>query len=312
MKLLRRFSTCTEFRHGSVVTIGNYDGVHLGHQALIELVCKESRQLGLPSCVMSFEPMPSEFFGRGTAPGRLCTWRERYEQIRLTGVEVLYLAPFSAAMANMTAQAFIDEVLIGALNVKLLYVGDDFRFGKGRSGDLQLLQAAAAELGFEVRQMPSLEVDHQRVSSSVIRDCLLAGDLERAARMLGRRYSMSGRVVRGKRLGNTLGFPTANIRPRRNSLPLAGIFAVRVYGAHSRGPVDGVANLGYRPTIGGGDALLEAHLFDFTGDLYGRRLDIEFLAKLRDEEHFASVELMVEQMHRDAAEARVILKKITC
>ncbi|NNF17091.1 MAG: bifunctional riboflavin kinase/FAD synthetase [Gammaproteobacteria bacterium] len=311
MRLLRRFDACAQLRAGSVVTIGNYDGVHLGHRALIALVCEESRRLGLPSCVMSFEPMPSEFFGqRGETPGRLSTWRERYEQIKLAGIDVLYLEPFSHSTANMTAEEFIEKVLVAALNVKLLYVGDDFQFGKGRKGDVRMLREAGQKYGFELHEMSSVQVDHQRVSSTAIREHLLAGDLDAAAQMLGRRYAMSGRVVHGQHLGATLGFPTANIRPRRNSLPLTGIFAVRVYGAHPAGPIDGVANLGYRPTVGGGEALLEAHLLDFHGDLYGRRLNVEFIAKLREEEHFATVELMVSQMHLDEAQARAALKKI--
>ncbi len=306
MKLLRRFSSCENLTGGSVVTIGNYDGVHLGHQALLSQVVDQSRRLSLPSCVMSFEPMPREFFGAADSPGRLSTWRERFQMLRLSGIDVLYLTPFSAAFAALTPAQFVRDVLVQKLHVKLLYVGDDFRFGKRRSGGIDELRQMSDTFGYQLAQLPSECVGGERVSSSLIRDSLLAGNLEKAARLLGRPYSMSGRVIHGQRLGRTLGFPTANIHPRRNSLPMSGIFAVRVSGGDLSN-ASGVANLGFRPTVGGGDALLEVNVFDFSGNLYGERLDVDFVAKLRDEEHFDSLDDMVVQMHVDAAEARAIL-----
>ncbi|MFK8028743.1 MAG: bifunctional riboflavin kinase/FAD synthetase [Gammaproteobacteria bacterium] len=306
MELIRRFASCTALTGGSVVTIGNYDGVHLGHRALLDNVTAQSKQLNLPSCVMSFEPMPSEFFGAAKSPGRLSTWRERYLQLKAAGIDVLFLTPFSQAIANLTPEQFVRDVLVNKLHVKLLYVGDDFRFGKGRAGGVDELRDMGERYDFSLAQLPSQCVGGERVSSSLIREALLDGRLERAAKLLGRPYSMSGRVIRGQQLGRTLGFPTANIHPRRNSLPMSGIFAIRVTGAGLR-DAPAVANLGFRPTVGGGDALLEAHVFDFDGDLYGHRLQVDFVAKLRDEEHFESLDEMVVQMDVDAAEARTIL-----
>ncbi len=305
--LIRRFSSCTSLERGSVVTIGNYDGVHLGHQALLEKVIEQSRDLNLPACVMSFEPMPREFFGADNSPGRLSTWRERYGLLKDAGVDVLYLTPFSHSIAGLSPEEFVTSVLVEKLHVKLLYVGDDFRFGKGRAGGVDELEQMGRLHGYELAQMPSRCVNDERVSSSLIRDALLSGSLARAAELLGRPYSMSGRVIRGQQLGRTLGFPTANIHPRRNSLPMSGIFAVRASGGALDGTRAGVANLGFRPTVGGGEALLEVHLFDYSGDLYGQWLNVDFVEKLRDEEHFSSLDDMVVQMHDDAAKARVIL-----
>ncbi len=307
MKLIRRFTSCDTLAQGSVVTIGNYDGVHLGHAALLNQVKAQSTRLELPACVMSFEPMPREFFDPAGSPGRLCTWRERFELLRDLGMDVLYLTPFSRAIASLTPEAFVQEILVNRLHVKLLYVGDDFRFGKGRSGGIRELRDMGQRFGYDVAQLPSECLDGDRVSSSLIRTALLAGDLDTAARFLGRPYSMSGRVISGQRLGRTLGYPTANIHPRRHSLPMSGIFAVRASGAALEGRMPGVANLGFRPTVGGGEALLEVHVFDFDGDLYGQRLQVDFVAKLRDEEHFASLDEMVVQMHADSARAREVL-----
>jgi len=251
--------------------------------------------------------MPREFFGADNSPGRLCTWRERYALLKDAGVDVLYLTPFSAAIAGLSPQDFVQSVLVDKLHVKLLYVGDDFRFGKGRAGGVDELRDMGRRLGYQLAQLPSELVENERVSSSSIREALLAGDLTQASRLLGRPYSMSGRVIRGQQLGRTLGFATANIHPRRNSLPMSGIFAVRASGSALNGVQAGVANLGFRPTVGGGDALLEVHVFDYSGDLYGQQLHVDFVAKLRDEEHFASVDEMVVQMHHDAARARAIL-----
>lgn len=308
MILHRRFDNCPELAAGSVVTIGNYDGVHRGHQALLQLVCKEATRRNLASCVMTFDPMPNEFFQPEVGPGRLTTWRERYLAIAREGMDVMYQVPFDRDFANLSVQEFVVDVLLVKLNVKVLYVGDDFRFGRQRAGGVAELREFGQEFNFDVEQMASQRVDQNRISSSAIREALLASKLEHAQTLLGRPYSMSGRVVHGQKLGRTLGFPTANIRPRRNSLPMTGIFAVRARGAALEGIVDGVANLGFRPTVGGGDALLEVHLFDYDGDLYGTRLDIDFVEKLREEEHFADLDLMVEQMHRDATNARAILE----
>ncbi|MEM7084063.1 MAG: bifunctional riboflavin kinase/FAD synthetase [Pseudomonadota bacterium] len=309
MKLLRRFQQCPELADGAVVTIGNYDGVHRGHQALLQRVVEEGRSRALRTCVMSFEPMPREFFGRAPSPGRLTTWRERFEYIRQAQIDVLYLTPFSHAIAGLSPDDFVTDILVKKLHVKLLYVGDDFRFGKKRAGDIDTLRGLGRQLGFEVAQLPSECLNGERVSSSLIRDALLAGDVPRAERLLGRPFAMSGRVIRGKRLGRELGFPTANIHPRRNSLPMSGIFAVRAsWEGQSR---LGVANLGFRPTVGGGDALLEVHVFDFNGDLYGKRLTVEFVGKLRDEEHFESLDEMVVQMHQDVADARALLAALS-
>jgi riboflavin kinase/FMN adenylyltransferase len=292
---------------GCVATIGTFDGVHLGHQRIFERVLAVARERGLPALAFSFEPTPAEFFARGRPPGRLTRFREKFPVLAGLGLDVLFCPPFDARMESMEPAEFIERLLVETLGVRHLVVGDDFRFARGRRGSIDDLQAAGPARGFGVEQVGSVVVGGQRVSSTEIRRALQSGELERARRLLGRWYRMTGRVVGGQRLGSRLGFPTANVRLGRRSSPLAGVFAVRVCGL-AEGELDGVANLGTRPTVqGAGAPLLEVHIFDFDRAIYGDYISVDFVAKLRDEERFPDLGTMTEQMHRDAARAREVL-----
>ncbi len=291
---------------GSVVCIGAFDGLHLGHRALVRQAVARAAALGLPAVALSFEPLPREFFARGGAPARLMRPRARIEGLCALGADLVGLLRFDARFTRMSAEQFVREVLAGRLRAREVWVGPEFRFGHGRAGDLGTLQALGAELGFTAGEIAPVLLDGERVSSTRVRAALHAGDFAAAARLLGRPYAIGGRVVRGNRLGRTLGFPTANLRFGRQRPPLSGIFAVRVHGVGDA-PQPGVASFGTRPTVGGGEPLLEAHLFDFAGDLYGRRIAVEFVARLRDEEKFDGLPALVAQMEQDAAQARALL-----
>lgn len=306
MELIRGRHNLRPGHRGSAVTIGNFDGLHLGHQAVLGQLVARAREMGLPSVVMSFEPTPREYFAGHQAPPRLLRFREKFEGLDAGGVDRLFLVRFGAKVADMTPEAFIEDFLVAGLGTRYLVVGDDFRFGRNRSGDFDTLRRAGRRYGFEVTDTPSITVEGTRVSSTAVRRALGAGDLASAEALLGRRYAMTGRVVTGDRRGRTLGYPTANIRPGRRVLPLDGVFAARVLGAGEH-PRPAVVNLGTRPTVEGREALLEAHLFDFDGDLYGRRLTVEFVARLRDEERFDGLEALRVQMDADAANARAVL-----
>jgi riboflavin kinase / FMN adenylyltransferase len=287
-------------RHAAV-TIGNFDGVHRGHQAMLTRLVEAAEDLALPPTVLTFDPHPREFFARDTAPARLSTIRSKLEQFAALGVARVHIARFDARFASLTAQEFIERILVGALKTRWVLVGQDFRFGRGRSGDLALLRASARS--FSVEAMPTVSVAGQRVSSTTIRDALGKGELERAAEMLGRPYAISGRVAHGDKLGRNLGFPTANV-PLRHKAPLSGVFAVRVRGLGGA-PRAGVASLGVRPTVKA-DArpLLEVFVFDFDEAVYGRHVQVEFLHKLRDEERYADLDALTRQIRADVALAR--------
>ena len=286
------------------LTIGNFDGVHLGHRAMIARLADAARPLGLPVAVMTFEPQPQEFFAPDQAPARLTTLREKLELLRDCGVDRTYVFRFGFAFAQLTADQFISRVLRDGLGVKRLLVGDDFRFGARRAGDISLLKQVAPKSGFEVDAMPSVAVAGARVSSTAIRACLDSGDLDGAQQLLGRRYSIAGRVVGGDQLGAKLGYPTANVQLKRMHVPLSGIFVVEATGV-AADPLPGVASLGVRPTVKErGKPTLEVHLFDFNGRIYGRRIGVRFLEKLRDEEKFSDIDALVAQMDLDAAAAR--------
>lgn len=293
--------------HGSVVCIGAFDGLHLGHRALVDRAASHARALGVEAVALSFEPLPREFFGRASPPPRLSLPRARYEGLRALGADRVGLLRFNADLAGMPAEAFVERVLAGRLRAREVWVGPDFRFGRARGGDLALLQAMGPAHGFSAHQIPSLELGGERVSASRIRAHLGAGELEAAERLLGRPYAISGRVVRGKQLGRTLGYPTANLRFHGRVPALRGIFATRVHGV-GPAPVASVSSLGTRPTVDGVEPLLEAHLFDFAGDLYGRRIEVEFVAKLRDELKFDSLPALIVQMDDDARRARALLR----
>ncbi len=293
---------------GCVAAIGTFDGVHLGHQRIFARVIQVAAERGLPALAFSFEPMPAEFFGRGSAPARLTRFREKFSALSAMGLDYFFCPPFNSHMERLEPAEFIDELLVSLLNVQHLVVGDDFRFARQRRGGVADLEAAGARLGFSVEQIASVQVAGERVSSTDIRQALQSGDLAQAHSLLGRHYQMTGRVVRGQGLGRKLGFPTANVRLNRRQSALHGIFAVRVHGL-TEGPLAGVASLGSRPTVGGGgEPLLEVHIFDFDRPIYGTYISVDFVAKLRDEEHFPNLESMTDQMHRDAARARAILQ----
>ena len=288
----------------SVLTIGNFDGLHLGHQALLRLLTTKAQSLGLPAVALTFEPHPREYFAPAQAPARLASLREKLLLLDAAGVDATRLIRFNARFAAFTAERFIEDVLVGSLRVRHLIIGDDFRFGAGRKGDFAMLQAAGEKYGFGVEAMPTHAHDGERVSSSAVRSALAAGQLDRAARLLGRPYSIAGRVVHGDKLGRTLGFPTANIQLKGRRPPLAGIYTVRVEGLGDA-PVHGVASVGVRPTVTAhGRPTLEVHLFDWDADCYGAHLRVHFLARQRDEAKYDSLDALTAQIARDADIAR--------
>jgi riboflavin kinase / FMN adenylyltransferase len=294
---------------GCVLTVGNYDGVHLGHQHMIRVLKERAAKLGCASTVLVFEPSSKEFIDPAGAPPRLTRWREKYLALAALGVDRLVTLRFDNDMRAMSPQCFVEKLLLADLNVRHVVVGDDFRYGAKAEGTIHSLRAAGESQGFGVEQVDPFIVDGVRVSSTAVRERLERGDCAGAARLLGRRYRMIGRVAHGERLGRTLGFPTANLRLMRRKSPLWGILAVRVHGIEVL-PLNGVASLGTRPTVNGVEPLLEVHVFDFQGDLYGRAIEVEFIAKLRDELKFDSVDLMQVQMKVDAAQARDLLSKV--
>lgn len=288
----------------AALTIGNFDGIHLGHQAMLAELKRAAVRLGLPACVLTFEPHPREFFAPQTAPARLARLREKLELIAQAGVDRVHVLRFGAPLAAMAPERFAEEVLTGGLATRWLLVGRDFRYGARRAGDFAQLQASGSRLGFEVTAMPEVSDGGERVSSSAVREALGAGDLARAARLLGRPYSMSGRVAHGERLGRELGFPTANIVLRR-SPPLAGIFVVQAELEETGQMLRGVASVGRRPTVKeNAPPLLEVHLFDFDGAIYGRHLRVSFLEKLRDEKKYGGLPALRAAIEEDAGMAR--------
>lgn len=287
------------------LTIGNFDGVHLGHQAMLAKLRAAAAARGLPACVMTFEPHPREFFAPDQAPVRLTSMREKLELLAAHGVERTHVLRFNFALAQVTAQEFIERILVRGLGVRWLQVGDDFRFGARRSGDLDMLKARALRHGYDVEAMATVVLDGERVSSSAVRDALVAGDLVKAARLLGRPYSISGRVVRGDRLGRALGFPTANVQMKHNRPPLTGIFAVE-FRRGSGALLQGVASLGVRPTVKaqGAAPVLEVYVFDFNEQIYGEHVRVDFLHKFRDEARYVDLETLKQQIARDVEHAR--------
>src|SRR5690242_485709 len=269
MELIRGLESLEARHRGSVASIGNFDGVHLGHQAVLKQLTARARELKCPATVIIFEPMPLEYFSRGQPPARLTRFGEKWRRLAEAGVERLLCLRFDRRLAEMPAEGFIERVLVAGLGVRYLAVGDDFRFGKGRLGNYGLLQQAGASHGFEVTDSASLMLGGERVSSTRIRSLLMEGDMPGAAKLLGRPYSLSGRVMHGERLGRKLGFPTANLALRRKLAPVGGIFAARVKGLGNKAK-DAAAYVGVRPALGGTEPVLETHLMDFSGDLYGR------------------------------------------
>ncbi len=289
------------------LTIGNFDGVHLGHQAMLARLEQAAQARGLASCVMTFEPHPREFFAPDQAPTRLTNLREKFELLAEFGVDRVQLVRFNFDFARITAEEFVTRILVRGLAVRWLLVGDDFRFGARRAGDFAMLEREGPRHGFEVAAMESVVHDGLRVSSTAVRDALAAGNMEGAARLLGRPYSISGRVVGGEKLGKRLGFPTANIQLKHNRPPVKGIFVVEVHGIGDQA-LPGVASLGVRPTIrAGGRPTLEVHLFGFAREIYGAHLRVDFLHKLRDEEKYPTMEALARQIAIDVENAKAYL-----
>ena len=291
---------------GSVVTIGAYDGLHLGHQQLLERVMHVAEDTGLTAVVMSFEPTPKEFFGAERPPARLMRFREKFEGLEASGIELFYCPRFAASMRDITAPDFIRRILVHGLNARYLVVGDDFHFARRREGTVAQLNAVAEVLEYDVEQVPSVVVNGVRVSSTAIRDALGRGDMKVASKLLGRPYRMSGKIVKGDRVGRTLGYPTANVDLRRRQSAVMGIFAVRVHGLQG-GPHDAVASVGSRPTFNGTKPILEVHIFDFDRDIYGEYIHVDFIAWLRAQVKFDVVEDLVAQMDVDADNAKSAL-----
>ena len=295
--------SCTS--RSSVVAVGNFDGMHRGHMTLIER-CLEGASSDDVVAMITFEPLPQAFFRPEHRPARLSTVYQKLSAFQKAGVDFVWLMRFGKDLANLPAREFVTQVLHTDMRAKCVVIGEDFRFGRGREGNVLMLKQLGAELGFTVETVAAVENNGQRISSSVIRQQLANGDFKSAAACLGQPYRMGGHVVRGANLGRKLGYPTANLRIRVRPSPLQGVFAVfaRVAGGRWR---EGVSNLGWRPVVGGKEPLLEIHFFDFDKDLYGQRLEVHFVAKLRDELDFDSIDDLVIQMKIDEDEARACL-----
>lgn len=299
---------------GSVACIGAFDGLHLGHRALIGRAVSRARELGLPAVAVSFEPLPREFFAKydkhGAKPPRLMLPRAKAEGLFALGCDQVGLLRFNARVASMQAEDFVRQLLVQRLNVREVWVGPDFRFGRGRIGDLDVLQSLGRDFGFSAQAIEPVLSGGERVSSTRVRAALASGDFDTATRLLGRPYAIGGHVVHGKQLGRTLGYPTANLRFGGKTPALLGIYASWVHGVGDA-PWPSVSSFGTRPTVDGIEPLLEAHLFDFDGDLYGQRIEVEFVARLRDEEKFDGLPALVAQMQLDDQQARAILLQHT-
>ncbi|CAM3812435.1 Riboflavin biosynthesis protein RibF [Vibrio aerogenes CECT 7868] len=306
MELIRGIHNLRTQPYGCVLTIGNFDGVHLGHQHVLRLVTEKAKSLKISSVVMTFEPQPLEVFAKENAPARLTRLRDKYVQLSKLAIDRLLCVNFNEQFAQIEPESFIHDLLVKRLGVKFLVVGDDFCFGKARRGDFDMLKQAGKKFGFDVVSSHSFCLDELRVSSTAIRDALAQNNLQAAREMLGRNYSISGRVSHGRKLGRTIGFPTANIPLKRCVSPVSGVYVVQVKGVSGK-VVSGIANIGQRPTVNGVRQQLEVHLFDYQGDLYGKQLEVALLHKIRDEFKFASFEALKQQIESDAEAARVWL-----
>ncbi|WED26149.1 bifunctional riboflavin kinase/FAD synthetase [Vibrio sp. DW001] len=309
MELIRGIHNIKAHHKGCVLTIGNFDGVHLGHSKVLSQVAHQAKLLDLVSTVMTFEPQPMELFARDKAPARLSRLRDKYVQLKKLNVDRLLCVNFNKRFAEWSAESFIRDLLVKRLDVKFLVVGDDFCFGRDRAGNFSMLQDAGKKYGFKVVSTQSFCVHEQRVSSTAIRKALSDNDLAAAEMLLGRAYSINGRVSHGQKLGRTIGFPTANIPLKRCVSPVSGVYVVQVHGVGNK-PFGGVANIGQRPTVNGVRQQLEVHLFDFSDNLYGKQLEVALLKKLRDEKRFDSFEALKQQIKLDAEAARVWLHQL--
>jgi riboflavin kinase/FMN adenylyltransferase len=308
MEVFRRLPPPDQ-RRACALTIGNFDGVHRGHRAVIETLTARARARGLATCVLTFEPHPREYFAKRSgdpsrAPAHIQTTRDKLNALAECGVDRVCVAPFDARLANLSARDFFENIIVEGLDARDLLVGDDFRFGHQRQGDFATLSALCAERGLGCSRIESFEVDGMRVSSSAVREALATGNFDRARHLLGRAFTLTGHVLHGRKLGRTIGFPTLNLRIPFERPALAGIFVVRVHGLRGH-PLPGVASLGTRPAVeANGRLLLEVHLFDFSEEVYGQVVSVEFMSRLREERHYDSLELLTEQIARDADQAR--------
>jgi len=308
MRLIRGLHNLHHSQLGSALTIGNFDGLHRGHQAVLRHLQQRAAEQQLATTVMTFEPTAQEYFSPRTAPARLQRLRDKLAVLQELEVNQVHCLRFNQELAELSADAFVGQILVEGLDVRYLVVGDDFRFGKERRGDFAFLQQAGQRYGFEVVSTRTFLEGEDRVSSTRIRQALAEGDLAMAEQLLGRSYRICGRVSPGQQRGRTIGFHTANVRLHRVVSPLKGVFAVRVYGLGTE-VLNGVANVGTRPTVDGSYCVLEIHLFDFDSDIYGRYLDVEFCRKLREEKKFESFEALKQQIEFDAEQARTFFSE---
>ncbi len=316
MEIIRGLHNLSRQKNGCAATIGNFDGVHSGHQHILTQLTQTAQSRQLASLVIIFEPQPQEFFAPQSAPARLTRFRDKAEVIADCGIDKLLVIHFNPAFCQLSADVFVKKILVDKLGVQYLQVGDDFQFGKDRGGNFKTLQKSGREFGFEVENTPTFSINNERVSSTRIRHALEVGDMELTRTLLKRPYWMSGHIQHGAKRGRTIGFPTANVPLHRKTPAVSGVFAVRLWGkdlgvckntladASERQGINGIANIGYRPTVDGKKGLLEVHLFDFDGDLYGKLVHVDFLHKIRDEMKFDSFEILKEQILNDAVEAK--------
>ncbi|HSW69461.1 MAG TPA: bifunctional riboflavin kinase/FAD synthetase [Gammaproteobacteria bacterium] len=301
--LIRGLSNIASAPKNSVITIGNFDGVHIGHQALLKKIVEKAKTLKTTSLVIIFEPQPFEFFAKTPPSPRLTRWREKFCLLAKAGLDAVLIIRFNQAFAHLTAEQFVQTILKDALQAKYIIVGDDFQFGRGREGDFAYLKKMGQQLGMTVENTQSVILENERVSSTQVRKALADSNHKRTRELLGRPYSMKGRVVHGDKRGRKIGFPTANIYLHRPVAPVQGVYIVRMHGVADHG-LPGVANVGIRPTMGGTRSLLEVHLFNFSEEIYGRHVTVEFVEKIRDEQRFSDLNLLVEQIGKDAKYAR--------
>jgi riboflavin kinase/FMN adenylyltransferase len=309
MELIRSINSPSLKKQDCVATIGNFDGVHLGHRSVIKQLIRNAKEMSLPSVVVTFEPLPMEFFSATTAPARLTEFREKIELLTAMSVDKVVCLRFNHSLASLSAQSFVKDILANGLQVKRLIVGDDFRFGANREGNVALLRELGPTYGFDLIPAETYHYNNVRVSSSLVRGFLAIGEFERAQHYLGRTYHMDGKVIHGDKRGKKLGFPTANLACHRLNCPLSGVYVVRIHGLNGK-IHEGVANIGTRPVFDGDRFLLETFIFNFEQEIYGRRIRVEFVKKLRDELKFHSVEALCEQMKKDVKKAKVFLSKV--
>jgi len=308
MKLIRGLYNLTRPLRASAVTIGNFDGVHRGHQLVIEQLQRVARATGLPTVVIIFEPQPIEFFAPARAPKRLARFREKIAYLKAQQIDYLLCLHFDEGLAELSAEDFVQRILVDNLNTGHLVIGDDFHFGKNRVGNFDFLRQNCERFGFSVDETETLMHGGSRVSSTRVRECIRNDDFSGAAELLGRPYSLSGRIAHGKKLGRELGYPTINIKMGDKTLIVKGIFAVQVKGIDNR-PLQGVASIGTRPTINGVDTILEVYILDFNRDVYGYRVVVEFLHKIRNEEKFDSLEELSAHIAQDTEKAKAFFNR---